>query len=88
MDRTSCRIDAIEFVVADTLSSKAFVPMLIAMATPMAVRNIGGSSHDSHIMTSTARSKAKAISITPIGAVVSFSLVSTTTRSPYLSEIS
>ena len=70
---------AIEFVVAETLFSKAFVPILIATATPMAARNIGGSSHDSHMMNSTIISKMKAVRITLIGAVLPFSLVSTTT---------
>ena len=73
---------AIELVVADTLLSRALVPMLMATATPMPTRKIGGSSHDSHMMNSTIRSKTKAMSITPIGAVVPCSLVSTTTRLP------
>ena len=79
---------AIELVVADTLSSRALVPMFIATATPMAARKIGGSSHDSHIISRTASSRAKAISITPRGAVVSCSLVSTITMSPYLELMS
>ena len=79
---------AIELVVADTLLSKAFVPMLMATATPMPTRNIGGSSHDSHMMNSTIRSNAKAMSITPISAVVSCSPVSITTLLPYFPVIS
>ena len=69
MDRHTCKMEAMEYVISDTLSKSTLVPMLRKIAMPSVIRNKNGSTHDVH-MTNSTRSSSAPATISSVGMVL------------------